>query len=126
LFAIRNFGVGNLATASIYAGVSMGMMIVALFTQEILGFSATEAGLCTMPVPVLSFLLARRVGALSARLGPHAFMAAGPLIAGVGFLLIRPLSGNFTFWLQLLPGLVIFGLGLALTVTPLTSAILAA
>ncbi len=126
LFAIRNFGVGNLATASIYAGVSMGMMIVALFTQEILGFSATEAGLSTMPVPVLSFLLARRVGTLSARLGPHAFMAAGPLLAGVGFLLIRPLSGNFNFWLQLLPGLVIFGLGLALTVTPLTSAILAA
>jgi MFS family permease len=53
-------------------------------------------------------------------------MAVGPMIAGVGFLLMRPVSGSFNFWLQLLPGLVLFGLGLSITVTPLTSAVLAA
>ncbi len=126
LFAIRNFGVGNLATLFIYAGVSMGMLIVALFTQEVAGFSATEAGLATLPLPVLSFLLARRVGALSARFGPHAFMAGGPLIACVGFVLMRPQQGAFDFWTQLLPGLVVLGLGMTIAVTPLTSAILEA
>jgi len=126
LFAIRNFGVGNLATLFIYAGVSMGMLIVALFTQEVAGFSATEAGLATLPLPVLSFLLASRVGALSARFGPHAFMAVGPLLACVGFLLLRPEKGAFDFGTQLLPGLVVLGLGMTIAVTPLTSAILAA
>jgi EmrB/QacA subfamily drug resistance transporter len=126
LFAIRNFGVGNLATLFFYAGVSMGMLIIALFTQEVAGFSATEAGIATLPLPVLSFLLARRIGALSVRFGPHAFMAAGPLIACVGFLLMRPEQGAFDFWTQLLPGLVVLGLGMTVTVTPLTSAILAA
>jgi len=126
LFTIRNFGVGNLATLFIYAGVSMGMLIVPLFTQEVAGFSATEAGLATLPLPVLSFLFASRVGALSARFGPRVFMAAGPLIACAGFLLMRPQQGAFDFWTQLLPGLVVFGLGMTIVATPLTSAILAA
>lgn len=126
LFTIRNFGVGNLATLFIYAGVSMGMLIVPLFTQEVAGFSATEAGLATLPLPVLSFLFASRVGALSARFGPRVFMAAGPLIACAGFLLMRPQEGAFDFWTQLLPGLVVLGLGMTIVATPLTSAILAA
>jgi len=126
LLAIRNFGVGNLATAFIYAGVSMGMMIVALFTQEVVGFSATQAGLATLPLPVLSFLLARRVGALSGRFGPRVFMAIGPLLSCIGFLLMRPENGAFNFWTQLFGGLVIFGFGMTIAVTPLTSAILAA
>ncbi|MCW2654297.1 MAG: stp 4 [Mycobacterium sp.] len=125
LFAIRNFGVGNLATAFIYAGVSMGMLVVALFTQEVAGFTATEAGIATLPLPVLSFLLASRVGELAARFGPRIFMACGPLLACVGFVLINPRQGAFNFWTQMLPGLVIFGLGMTIAVTPLTSAILA-
>lgn len=126
LFRIRNFGVGNLATAFIYAGVSMGMLVVALFTQEVAGFTATEAGIATLPLPVLSFLLASRVGELAARFGPRIFMACGPLLACVGFVLIHPRQGAFNFWTQMLPGLVIFGLGMTIAVTPLTSAILAA
>lgn len=126
LFAIRNFGVGNLATAFIYAGVSMGMLIVTLFTQEVVGFSAIQAGLATLPLPVLSFVLASRVGALSARLGPRAFMAVGPLLASAGFSLMRPQYGAFDFWTQLFGGLVVFGFGMTIAVTPLTSAVLAA
>jgi EmrB/QacA subfamily drug resistance transporter len=126
LFAIRNFGVGNLATTFIYAGVSIGTLIVSLFLQEVAGFGATEAGIATLPLPVLSFLLAARVGALAAKFGPRLFMAAGPLIAAAGFVLMRPDAAHFDFWLQLLPGLLLFGLGLTLTVTPLTSAVLAA
>jgi EmrB/QacA subfamily drug resistance transporter len=126
LFAIRNFGVGNLATAFDYAAVSIGILVLSLFLQEVAKFSATEAGIATLPLPILSFALAARVGALAAKFGPRTFMAAGPLIAAAGFLLMRPVSGHFDFWTQLLPGLVLFGFGLTITVTPLTSAVLAA
>ena len=67
IFAARNFAVGNLATVFLYAAVSLGTLIVALFLQETVGLSATEAGLATLPIPVLSFLLARRFGTLAGR-----------------------------------------------------------
>jgi EmrB/QacA subfamily drug resistance transporter len=126
LFSIRNFGVGNLVTTFVYAGVSIGMLIVSLFLQEVAGFRATQAGIATLPLPILSFLLAARVGTWAVRIGPRLFMAAGPLIAAAGFVLMRPSAAHFDFWLQLLPGLLLFGLGLTITVTPLTSAVLAA
>ena len=126
LFAIRNFGVGNLVTTFVYAGVSIGTLIVSLFLQEVAGFRATEAGIATLPLPILSFLLAARVGTLAVKIGPRLFMAAGPLIAAAGFMLMRPSAAHFDFWLQLLPGLLLFGLGLTIAVTPLTSAVLAA
>jgi EmrB/QacA subfamily drug resistance transporter len=126
IFAARNFAVGNLATVFVYAAVSLGMLIVALFLQETAGLSATEAGLATLPVPVLSFFLARRFGTLAGKHGPRLFMAVGPLIAAVGYLWMMMARDPFDFWTQMLPGLVVFGLGLSVTVSPLTAAILAA
>jgi EmrB/QacA subfamily drug resistance transporter len=126
IFAARNFAVGNLATVFLYAALSLGMLIVALFLQETAGLSATQAGLATLPVPVLSFFLARRFGTLAGRHGPRLYMAAGPIIAGIGYLLMTTAREPFNFWTQMLPGLVAFGLGLSVTVSPLTAAILAA
>ena len=126
IFAARNFAVGNLATAFLYAAVSLGMLIVALFLQETAGLSATQAGLATLPVPVLSFFLARRFGMLAGRHGPRLYMATGPIIAAIGYLLMTTAREPFNFWTQILPGLVVFGLGLSVTVSPLTAAILAA
>ena len=65
IFAARNFAVGNLATVFFYAAVSLGTLIAVLFLQETAGLSATEAGLATLPVPVLSFFLARWFGTLA-------------------------------------------------------------
>jgi predicted MFS family arabinose efflux permease len=126
IFAARNFAVGNLATVFLYAAVSLGMLIVALFLQEAAGLSATEAGLATLPVPVLSFFLARRFGTLAGVHGPRLFMAIGPLIAAAGYLWMAMVREPFDFTTQMLPGLVVFGLGLTITVSPLTAAILAA
>jgi EmrB/QacA subfamily drug resistance transporter len=126
IFATRNFAVGNVATVFLYAAVSLGLLIVGLFLQETAGLSATEAGLATLPVPVLSFLLARWFGMLAGAHGPRLFMAVGPLIAAAGYLLMSRASEPFDFWTQLLPGLVVFGFGLTVTVSPLTAAILAA
>ena len=126
IFAARNFAVGNLATVFLYAGVSLGMLIVGLFLQETAGLSATQAGLATLPIPILSFFLARRFGTLAGVHGPRLFMAVGPLIAAIGYLLMARVHQPFDFWTQLLPGLVVFGIGLSVTVSPLTAAILAA
>jgi predicted MFS family arabinose efflux permease len=126
IFAARNFAVGNLATVFLYAGVSLGMLVVGLFLQETAGLSATEAGLASLPVPVLSFFLARRFGTLAGVHGPRVFMAVGPLIAAAGYLWMMTARESFDFWTQMLPGLVVFGLGLTITVSPLTAAILAA
>jgi EmrB/QacA subfamily drug resistance transporter len=126
IFSARNFAVGNLATVFLYAAVSLGTLIVALFLQESAGLSATEAGLATLPVPVLSFFLARRFGTLAGVHGPRLFMAVGPVIAAAGYLWMMMAREPFDFWTQMLPGLVVFGLGLSITVSPLTAAILAA
>jgi EmrB/QacA subfamily drug resistance transporter len=129
LFAVRNFAVGNLATVFLYAAVSLGTVLVALFLQESVGLSATQAGLATLPLPVLSFFLARPFGTLAGVHGPRVYMAVGPVIAAVGFLLLafsHPEGAPFDFWMQMLPGLVVFGVGLSITVSPLTAAVLAA
>ncbi|MET0897119.1 MAG: MFS transporter [Mycobacterium sp.] len=126
IFASRNFSVTNAATVFLYAGVSLGMLLVTLFLQETVGLSATLAGAATLPVPVLSFLLATRFGALAGRHGPRLFMAVGPVIAAAGFAVMAAVSEDFDFWTQLLPGLVLFALGLTMTVSPLTATVLAA
>ena len=126
LFGRRNFAAGNVATVFFYAAVSLGTLLVALFLQETVGASATAAGLATLPIPVLSLLLARRFGTLAGRHGPRLFMAVGPLVAAAGFLLLSTADEDFDVWTQLLPGLVVFGLGLSITVSPLTAAVLAA
>jgi predicted MFS family arabinose efflux permease len=126
IFSARNFAVGNLATVFLYAAVSLGMLLVALFLQETAGLSATAAGLATLPIPVFSFFFARWFGSLAGRHGPRLYMALGPLVAAVGYLLMTRVSEPVELWTQLVPGLVVFGLGLSMTVSPLTAAILAA
>jgi len=129
LFGERNFAVGNLATVFFYAAVSLGTLSVALFFQEAVGLTATQAGLATLPMPVLSFLLARPFGTLAGRHGPRLYMAVGPVIAAGGFLLMAmslQQRNTFDFWTQVLPGVIVFGLGLSITVSPLTAAVLAA
>jgi len=77
-------------------------------------------------LPVLAFFLARRFGTLAGVHGPRLFMGVGPLIAAVGYLWMMMAREPFNFWTQILPGMVVFGLGLSITVSPLTAAILAA
>jgi hypothetical protein len=84
LFANRNFAGANLTTAFVYGGLSMGSLSITLYVQEVAGYSATAAGLSTLPSPIVSFLFARRVGGLAARIGPRVFVIAGPVLAGTG------------------------------------------
>ncbi len=124
LFRIRNFGMGNIATTFVYAGVSLGQLMVVLFLQEIVGFSAALAGLASMPTAIVMLVLSGPFGALAGKYGPRLFMAAGPMVAGVGYLLMMSAAEPFNFWTQILPGQLLFSVGLAITVAPLTAAIL--
>lgn len=124
LFCIRNFSVGNLATLAIYAGLSVSSFLIVITIQQIGHYSALAAGFALLPITILMFLLSPRFGHLAGKFGPRFFMAAGPLIGAIGFLLLLHSNHAMTYMTQILPGVVLFGLGLSMTVAPLTSAVL--
>jgi len=124
LFRTRNFSVGNIATTSIYAGLSIATFLIVIFLQQIEGYSAISAGIALIPATIVMFVLSPRLGSLSSTFGPRIFMAVGPIIAGLGFLYMLRISAPLAYWTELLPGILLFGLGLSVTVTPLTSAVL--
>jgi MFS family permease len=126
LFAVRNFAGANLATAFVYGGITLGSLAIALYLQEVAGYSATVSGLTTLPSPLLSFLFASRVGGLAARIGPRLFVLAGTLVAGVGLLLIHPPAHGFNVVTDVLPGRIVLAIGMVLAITPLTAVNLSA
>lgn len=124
LFREQNFSVGNVATFFIYAALSLQGFLLVIFLQQVAEFSATLAGLASLPVTVILFLLSSRFGALSGTYGPRLFMAVGPMVAGAGTLYMLIVNVPTNYWIEILPGVALFGLGLSITVAPLTSAIL--
>ncbi len=124
IFKNRNFAFGNLATVAIYGGLSVATFLITVFIQQVGGYSAIEAGLAMLPPTIIMFFLSPRFGAWAGKYGPRAFMSIGPLIAGAGFLSMIRVSEHVQYWSQLFPGITLFGLGLAVTVAPLTSAVL--
>jgi EmrB/QacA subfamily drug resistance transporter len=124
LFRVRNFGFGNIATVGIYAALSLGFFAFAIYLQEVGGLTATEAGLAGMPATLMLLLLATLFGTLAGRYGPRRFMTIGPVVAGAGFLLLLGAVPPMNVWLEVVPAVVLIGLGLAITVAPLTSAVL--
>ncbi|PCN46768.1 MFS transporter [Curtobacterium sp. 'Ferrero'] len=125
LFRARNFAVGNLATLSIYGALGMVGFVVTLFLQEVWRFPASVAGLASLPPTLLLLALSTTVGSLAGRYGPRWFMAAGPALAAVGALVMLVAGEDpAAYWWSVLPGLVLVGIGLAVMVTPLTSAVL--
>ncbi len=126
LFRARNFAIGNLSTWFVYAGFALGPFAITIFVQEIGGYTAFQAGLATLPPTIMLVLLGSWFGGLSGRFGPRLFMAVGPLVAAVGFLLTLAVDADAFYWTQFFPGVLLLGLGMAITVAPLTSAILGA
>lgn len=124
LFRRRNFAAGNLATLAIYAGLGSGLFFTVLFLQETAGYEALEAGLALMPITILMFFLSSRFGALADRLGPRLFMGGGPIVGGAGLLMLLGLGSDPDYLTEVLPPMALFGLGLALTVAPLTATVL--
>lgn len=125
LFRRRNFSAGNLETLVMYGGLSIVFFLLVLFLQQVAGYSALEAGLTTLPVTVVMFLGSKRAGALADRLGPRVFMGGGPLIGAAGLALLARMPADADYVADVLPGLLVFAVGLAITVAPLSAAVLA-
>ncbi len=124
LFVVRNFAVGNLTTLATYGGLGVATFFLVVFLQQVAGYTPLEAGLALLPITIVIFALSRRFGALADRLGPRLFMAGGPMLAGAGLLLLTRVNAHPDYLTVILPGVLVFALGLAATVAPLTAAVL--
>jgi EmrB/QacA subfamily drug resistance transporter len=124
LFASRNFSVTNVETLAVYGGLSAWGFFLALFLQQLAGYSPFRAGLATLPVTIVMFFLSRYAGRLSASHGPRVFMAVGPILGGLSLAALARLPAKLDYWIDLLPPLLGFAVGLSLTVAPLTTTVL--
>ena len=124
LFSVRNFSVGNIATTLVYGALALGGFLLTVFLQQVGGFSATAAGLTFLPMTLISIALSATFGGLAGKYGPRLFMGLGPILAGVGYLLMLSIEEDVNYWTQVFPGVILFSLGLTATVAPLTAAIL--
>jgi EmrB/QacA subfamily drug resistance transporter len=124
LFRVRNFAIANLTTLSAYAGLIGGLFFIGLFLQQVAGYSALEAGLATTPISLILFVLSPRWGRLSSGTGPRLPMTIGPVVGGLGLLMMMRVGSSADYLTEVLPAIVVFGLGLSATVAPLTATVL--
>ena len=126
LFRSRQFSAANATTFAVYAALGIAMFLLVLELQKVLAYSPLEAGASLLPVTLLLLLLSSRTGALAQRIGPRLPMTLGPVVAAAGLALLARVGPGTTYVGAVLPGVVVLGVGLALTVAPLTAAVLAA
>ena len=124
LFKRRNFAIGNVQTFAMYGGLGITFFLLVLFLQEVAGYSALDAGFALLPVTIVTFVLSKRMGRMADRYGPRLFMGLGPLTAALGLAWMTQLSAHVDYVTDLLPPLLVFSVGLASTVAPLTAAVL--
>src|SRR5207302_5244156 len=126
VFRSRQFSGANLTTFAVYAALGGALFLVVLQLQVSLGYSALAAGSALLPVTVLMLALSARAGALAQRTGPRLPMTVGPMVVAAGMLLFRRVVPGASYASAVLPAAVVLGLGLSITVAPLTAAVLAA
>jgi Na+/melibiose symporter-like transporter len=126
LFASRRFSVTNAVTLLVYAALGVFFFLLVLQLQIVAGFPALVAGTALLPVTVLMLLLSARAGALAERIGPRLPMTVGPLLAAIGLLLTLRIGPAASYLADVLPAVLVLGLGLSLTVAPLTATVLGA
>jgi EmrB/QacA subfamily drug resistance transporter len=126
LFRSRNFSVGNLSTLSIYGGLGAATFFATIFLQQVAGYSPIASGLALMPITLVMWVLSSRFGRLSDRIGPRLLMGLGSIVAGIGLVWMGRLDSDVDYATDLLPGVLVFALGLSATVAPLTTTVLGA
>jgi len=126
LFSQRTFSAANAMTLLVYAALGAVLFFLVLQLQTVSGYGALEAGLATLPITICMLLFASRGGALGQRIGPRIPMTVGPIVMGVASLMLLGVGADVSYWRDVLPGLTVFGLGLALMVATLTATVLAA
>ena len=124
LFRSHNFSFVNLSTLFVYAALGGAFFFITLFLQQVAGYTALQAGAATTPPTILMFLLSGRFGALASRIGPRLVMGIGPLIGALGLGLLVRVDSDVNYLVDVFPAMVLFGLGLSMTVAPLTTTVL--
>lgn len=121
MFAARQFAATNAVTFLVYGALGGALFLLPVALQQVAGYSPLDAGLTLLPVTVLMFSLSAASGRLATRLGPRLQMSVGPLAAGIGLTLLLRLTNDHAYVSGVLPGVLLLGVGLVLTVAPLTS-----
>jgi EmrB/QacA subfamily drug resistance transporter len=126
LFRSAQFSGANAVTFVVYGGLGGALFLLPVQLQQVLGYTPLEAGVSLLPVTVLMLALSARSGALAARIGPRFQLTVGPLLVGAGLALMARIGAGGDYLSQVFPAVVVLGFGLAVTVAPLTAAVLAA
>ncbi|TML30745.1 MAG: MFS transporter [Actinobacteria bacterium] len=126
IFSSRQFSAANLVTFVVYAALGGFFFLTVSFLQISLGYSPVASGAATLPVTALMLALSARSGALAQRIGPRIPLTVGPLVVAVGLLMLTGVNPGDSYLTSVLPGVVVFGLGLTLVVSPVTATVLAA
>jgi EmrB/QacA subfamily drug resistance transporter len=125
LFRNRNFSVANAQTFAMYAGIGLLGFFVTIYLQQVAGYSALKSGTTGLVPTIVMFLLSARMGRLADRYGARWFLTLGPLLCAAGFGLMQRYGTSVSLLGDVLPALIVFSLGLALSVSPLTATVLA-
>jgi EmrB/QacA subfamily drug resistance transporter len=126
IFRSRQFSAANMVTFVVYGALGGGLFLLPVELQIVAGYSPIASGAALLPVTFIMLALSARSGALAARIGPRLQMSVGPLVVALGMVMFTRIGPTGTYLTTVLPGVVVFGLGLAITVAPLTSTVLAA
>ena len=126
LFRNRTFTVVNLQTVLMYSALGVSFFLVSYTLQVAADWSALEAGVALLPATLMMLVLSSSSGALAQRIGPRLQLTAGPLVVAVGLLMLSRIDENASWVTDVLPGAIVFGIGLVTLVAPLTATVMAA
>ncbi|GGO87113.1 DHA2 family efflux MFS transporter permease subunit [Wenjunlia tyrosinilytica] len=125
IFRSRQFTAVNAVTVCVYAAFGGFFFLAVLDLQVVAGYSALQAGTALLPTTIMMLLLSARSGQLGQRIGPRIPLTVGPLLCAAGMLLITRVGPHAVYWRDVLPALLILGLGMVALVAPLTATVLA-
>ncbi len=126
LFRSAQFNAANIVTFAVYGALGGALFLLPIQLIQVSGYSALQAGISLLPVTAIMFALSARSGALAARIGPRLQMSVGPVVIAAGLALFVRIGASGSYLTEVLPAVLVFGLGLAINVAPLTSTVLAA